>query len=442
LKPYNYIQLALGIVLASLIGLTWWAYKPSLPINNLPVNNNTTECVLVMDVSQSMLAQDVQPSRWQIAQQTAIELINKNPNTLFGIISFAGSEEIKSPLTSNQSYILNQINNINIEPAFQGSHIVAAIQTAAWQFNPLKNNRKIIYVLTDGEGEETEYAPLVNKLQQQQVQVYMHIIGTSAGSPIPALLGNDFVKNNNGQVVISKAETKNWENLCQATGGEIAQNQQPISVWENNTLSFVANNAINNEPNRYVFVLVLCIIIMSIIFILFHLLKPKYVLLPLIFCTTISQAQNTSLEALHNGDLARAQSLLNQTNPSPNDIFCNAYLLHTAKNYNAAVAKYKLVISAISQTNKQIILFNLALALHQAGDDEEAFYYVKQFLAKDFTNPEALFLLKKINENLYQKKNRKQPKEDNNNLQKLEAMENEYKLQLRKVVPGNKNMTW
>ena len=188
--------------------------------------------MVCLDVSNSMLAEDISPNRLEKAKQMLSRLTDGFENDKVGLIIFAGDAFTQLPITSD--YISAKMFLSSINPSMvsaQGTAIGAAIDLAMRSFSPNEAADKAIILITDGENHEGNAVESAQSAAGKNIHVSVVGMGQPNGSPIPVGSNQDFMKDEQGNVVITKLN----EQMCQ----EIAAAGQGIYVRADNT-----NNAL------------------------------------------------------------------------------------------------------------------------------------------------------------------------------------------------------
>lgn len=188
------------------------------------------DMVFVLDVSNSMLAQDIQPNRLERAKQSIIQLLNQLENDRVGLVAFAGKAYIQMPITTDYSATRLFLSNINpgMIPV-QGTAIGDAIETAASCFGNTKQSKAII-VITDGENHEDNAVEAAKQAAGQGIRIYTIGIGLPEGAPIPVYSDNTMIgykKDASGTTVITRLNEEMLQEIAKAGDG--------IFVRANNT---------------------------------------------------------------------------------------------------------------------------------------------------------------------------------------------------------------
>lgn len=177
------------------------------------------ETIICMDISNSMLAEDVIPSRLDRAKMMVENLVDNFTNDKIGLIVFAGDAFIQLPITID--YVSAKMFLSSIDPsmmATQGTDIAAAINMASHSFTPEEGVGKAIIVITDGEDHQGGALEAAKDAQDNDMRVYVLGVGSTKGSPIP--VGNgDYLKDNMGQTVMTGLNEEMCRQVAQAGGG-------------------------------------------------------------------------------------------------------------------------------------------------------------------------------------------------------------------------------
>ena len=201
---------------------------------------NGIEAIIALDISNSMLAQDVQPSRLDKSKLMIENLINSFINDKIGLVVFAGEAYVQLPITSD--YVSAKMFLSDITPSLisaQGTDIARAIRVSLSSFTQQKGVGKAIILITDGEDNEGGALEAVKEAKEKGVNVFILGVGDSKGAPIP--LGNgEYLKDNHGQTVMTALN----ENMCK----EIAQTGSGTYIHIDNTS--LAQEQLNNELSK------------------------------------------------------------------------------------------------------------------------------------------------------------------------------------------------
>ena len=180
---------------------------------------NGIETIICMDISNSMLAEDVAPSRLDRSKMMVENLVDHFTNDKIGLIVFAGDAFVQLPITSD--YVSAKMFLSSITPAMiatQGTDIAAAINMASHSFTQEENIGKAIIVITDGEDHEGGAMEAAKEAKEKGMNTYVLGVGSPNGAPIP--VGNgDYMKDNTGQTVMSALNEQMCRQLADAGSG-------------------------------------------------------------------------------------------------------------------------------------------------------------------------------------------------------------------------------
>lgn len=177
------------------------------------------ETIIAMDISNSMLAEDVTPSRLDRSKMMVENLVDHFTNDKIGLIVFAGDAFIQLPITSD--YVSAKMFLSSITPsmiATQGTDIAKAITMSANSFTQQEGVGKAIIVITDGEDHEGGALEAAKEAQNKGMRVYVLGVGSPKGAPIPTGNG-DYMKDNMGQTVMTGLNEEMCRQIAQAGGG-------------------------------------------------------------------------------------------------------------------------------------------------------------------------------------------------------------------------------
>ncbi len=178
------------------------------------------ETIIAMDISNSMRAEDVAPSRLDRAKMMVENLVDNFTNDKIGLIVFAGDAFVQLPITSD--YVSAKMFLGNIDPSMmlnQGTDLAAAIDMASHSFTQQENIGKAIIVITDGEDHEGGALEAAQAARDKGMRVYVLGVGSTKGSPIPDPETHDYMHDNSGNTVMSALNEQMCREVAQAGGG-------------------------------------------------------------------------------------------------------------------------------------------------------------------------------------------------------------------------------
>lgn len=183
------------------------------------VKRKGIELVIALDVSNSMLAEDIKPNRLENAKLALRRLIDRLDDDKIGLIAFAGAAYTQVPITIDYSATKMMISTLN--PGMvskQGTAIGAAIDRAINSFGPDEGKSRVIIIITDGENHEDDAIAMAQKAAEQGIIIHTVGMGLPDGSTIPDD-GNDFRRDKSGSVVVSRLDEVTLQQIAAATGG-------------------------------------------------------------------------------------------------------------------------------------------------------------------------------------------------------------------------------
>ncbi|MDR2682939.1 MAG: VWA domain-containing protein [Dysgonamonadaceae bacterium] len=182
------------------------------------VKKQGIEVMVCLDVSNSMLSTDVNPTRLDKAKQILSRLVDNLTNDKIGLIVFAGDAYIQLPITSD--YVSAKMFLSSIHPAMvptQGTAIGSAINLAVKSFSPNESSEKTIILITDGEDHEANSKEAAEEAAKKGITVNVMGIGSPQGSPIPTSDG--YMKDKDGNMVLTKLNEKMAQDIAVAGKG-------------------------------------------------------------------------------------------------------------------------------------------------------------------------------------------------------------------------------
>ena len=229
------------LVTVALAMVIFMLARPQFGSKMETVKRQGVETVVALDISNSMLAQDVTPSRLEKSKKLVSRLVETFNNDKVAMIVFAGEAFTQLPITSD--YISAKMFLETISPSLittQGTDIRGAIDLAMKSFTPNEGVGRAIVLITDGENHEGVAVEAAQQAAEKGVRVFVLGVGSPDGSPIPVEGTNDFRRDKDGNVVVTKLN----EQMCQ----EIAKAGNGMYVRVDNTNN--AERALNAEINK------------------------------------------------------------------------------------------------------------------------------------------------------------------------------------------------
>ncbi len=213
--PKKYFTL-LGIMVLLIVSLA----NIRTPVGGRKITRSGTEVMIALDVSKSMLAQDLKPDRLQRAKQLLERMVEKLPNDKIGICVFAGRAYLQMPLSADHTAAKMFIGSAAPESIpTQGTVIGDALNLCAASFATKEKKYKTVIVISDGEDHDEAAISAAKDLSSQGIIVHTVGIGTPEGSPIPDAQTGGPKTDRDGQIVISKLNEQILKDVAEAGGG-------------------------------------------------------------------------------------------------------------------------------------------------------------------------------------------------------------------------------
>lgn len=210
-----------GLAIVAFILLVLGAANLQKPGAMENVQRKGVDVMLVLDVSKSMLARDIKPSRLERAKQLLLRLTDKLENDRIGLVVFAGRAYLQMPLTTDHGAARMYIQQASpdIVPT-QGTVIGEALKMANMAFNSKERKYKSILLLSDGEDHDPEAQDIARQLAKNGVMINTVGIGSPEGSPIVDPATGELKKDEKGETVMSKLNEAELQQLSAATNGQ------------------------------------------------------------------------------------------------------------------------------------------------------------------------------------------------------------------------------
>lgn len=178
------------------------------------------EAIIAIDVSNSMLAEDVRPNRLEKAKMMVSNLVDNMTDDKIGLIVYAGQAFVQLPITSD--YVSAKMFLETISPSMiemQGTDIATAISLASNSFTPQEDVSRAVFVITDGEDNEGGAVEAAKEAARKGIHVYMLGVGEPGGAPIPIPGTGHYIIDNEGNTVVSRLNEDMCREIANAGNG-------------------------------------------------------------------------------------------------------------------------------------------------------------------------------------------------------------------------------
>ncbi|MFE3867680.1 VWA domain-containing protein [Flavobacterium sp. LS2P90] len=234
--------LKLVLLLLALVGIIFGLVNPKIGTKMETVKREGIDIVFAMDVSKSMLAEDVAPNRLDKSKQIVSQIINQLGSDRIGIVAYAGSAFPVLPITTDYSVAKMFLQSMNTEMvSSQGTSLDEAIKLSSTYFDDKSKTSKLLILISDGEDHSEGSESAAEEANKLGMKIITIGIGTEKGGTIPLKrngIVESFQRDNNNQVVITKLNQAGLIAIAKATkGGYInGNNTKEVLEYIKNTL--------------------------------------------------------------------------------------------------------------------------------------------------------------------------------------------------------------
>lgn len=211
------VLLGLSLLILSLV-------NPKMGTQLKTVKRQGVDIVFALDVSKSMLAEDIAPNRLEKSKQIISRIIDKLGSDRIGIIIYAGSAYPLLPITTDHAAAKMFLQNASPDMvSSQGTAINEALNLASTFFDDEAQTNRFLFVISDGEDHEENPAKMAKGLVDKGIQTYTIGVGSNKGEPIPVKSNGKFVgykKDKNDEVVISKLNVETLKAIAENGNGK------------------------------------------------------------------------------------------------------------------------------------------------------------------------------------------------------------------------------
>jgi Ca-activated chloride channel family protein len=217
-----------SLIILGILFMTLALARPQIGTRLEEIKREGVDIIVALDVSLSMLAEDIKPSRLAKAKHEISAFIDMLEGDRIGLIAFAGDAFVQSPLTLDYGAAKNflEVMDPSLIPE-PGTNISAAIALAMKNFESQERKYKVLVIITDGEDHSGDAVKLAEAADREGVVIYTVGIGSPKGVPIPLYdaRGNQkgFKKDRKGEVILTKLDAITLEKIALSSGGKYYQ---------------------------------------------------------------------------------------------------------------------------------------------------------------------------------------------------------------------------
>ena len=195
--------------------------RPQWGYNWEDIKQEGVDIIIALDVSRSMLAEDIKPNRLERAKRKIADLLNMLKGDRVGLVAFAGTSFVQCPLTLDYSAARIFLNAIDTDLIpIQGAALGDALRKSIKAFRTEEKKSKAIILITDGEDQSGLALEAAKEAREAGVKVFTFGIGKEIGAPLPNPdKSRGFLKNKEGEVILTKLDETTLQKISLETGG-------------------------------------------------------------------------------------------------------------------------------------------------------------------------------------------------------------------------------
>lgn len=200
------------------------------------VKREGVDVVFAIDVSRSMLAEDIAPNRLEKSKQLVTQIVNNLASDRIGIIAYAGTAFPQLPITTDYAAAKMFLQNMNTNMlSSQGTAINQAIELAKTYYNDEEQTNRVLIIISDGEDHSQEAARVAEEANEEGIRIFTIGVGSIKGGPIPIKRNGivlNYKKDNQGETVITKLDENTLKNIAKEANGAYINGQNTNEVIE------------------------------------------------------------------------------------------------------------------------------------------------------------------------------------------------------------------
>jgi len=229
----------LKIIVLSLafLCLTIALINPKIGTKLETVKREGVDIVFALDVSKSMLAEDIAPNRLEKSKQLVTQIINNLASDRVGIIAYAGKAFPQLPITTDYASAKMFLQSMNTDMlSSQGTAINEAIKLAKTYFDDEEQTNRVLIIISDGEDHSEQAAAVAEEANEEGIRIFTIGVGDTKGGPIPEKRNGvilNYKKDNQGETVITKLNEETLKNIAAEANGVYINGKNTNNVVEN-----------------------------------------------------------------------------------------------------------------------------------------------------------------------------------------------------------------
>ena len=455
LRARNALFMLIGILLVIALA------GPVIKEGKIEIKAKSADIMIALDISDSMLAEDVYPNRLRLAKQKALDFLRLAPNERIGVVAFAKNSYLVSPLSFDHDAVAFLLKNLDTSSITeQGTDLLSMLEVVD---RSIKNeSRRYILLLSDG-GDEKDFSREIAYAKKHNITVFVLAVGTKKGAPIK-LPNGEFIKQN-GSIILTKLNEKIAE-LATQTGGVYIQsvnsNKDVKTMLREIEAKAKKKEMKSEEIEKYIplFYYPVGLALLLLLIATSSMSKREKVQVPSLFllALVLFSAPVAKAGVLDFVDLHDAKNAYKQQNYEKSAEYFDAYAKKTGKSaayYNAGNAlykqkKYKEALKQYEQAHftdkskEAASLANMGNSYAKLGSQKDLKAAIKEYeaslkLREDKAVRENLEAVKKALKKQQQKKQQNQNKKQNKNKNQNQKNQNQKNKQEQKQDQNQQN---
>ncbi|MFN8258677.1 MAG: VWA domain-containing protein [Bacteroidales bacterium] len=211
---FSTVLFSLGLVIIALA-------RPQFGAKLREVKTEGVELIIALDVSNSMMAEDIRPNRLEAAKRAIGKMLDNLKNDKIGLIVFAGEAFVQVPITTDYSATKIFLESVSTDMVQQqGTAIAEAIRLAEKSYSPDNEKKKVLIIITDGENHEEDPIEAVTEAKEKGIITYTIGLGDIKGTPIPVQGSSDFRRDLSGNIIMTRLDESMLVNIADAGDGK------------------------------------------------------------------------------------------------------------------------------------------------------------------------------------------------------------------------------
>jgi len=210
--------------------------NPKMGTTMETVKREGVDIVFAIDVSKSMDAEDIAPSRLEKSKQLVRQILGGLGSDRVGIIAYAGSAFPQLPITTDYAAAKMFLQALNTDMiSSQGTAISDAIDLATTYYDDDNQTNRVLFIISDGEDHEGNVESIADEAAKKGIRIYTIGVGTEKGGPIPIKRNGvvqNYKKDQNGETVITKLDSKTLKEIASEANGEYIEGNVTANVTE------------------------------------------------------------------------------------------------------------------------------------------------------------------------------------------------------------------